>query len=482
MEFPDLSNYVSPLSWRYGSNEMRRIFSEENKYRLWRKIWVNLAKIQYEAGLVSKEELVDLVANENDLDIPRILEIEMETRHDVMAAIKEFAEKAKVGGGKIHLGATSMDVVDNADMIRTKEALILVEQNLKKLLAIFLEQIEKYARLPCIGFTHIQPAEPTTVGYRLAFYAQDLLTDISLLQSIKVLVKAKGFKGAVGTRASYTALLKGNKLTADMLDKMVMKSLGLESDLVTTQVYSRKYDYLVLTLLASIASSCAKFAGDLRILQSPPLGEWSEPFGKKQVGSSAMPFKKNPVNSEKICSLARFVGALPPVALENATLSYLERTLDDSANKRIIMAESFIAVDEILLITQKVISGLVVNKERVAFNLNQYGPFAATEVILVEAVKNGGDRQKLHELLRELSLEAWSDIGQGEKNPLPQMLMENHELHKYLTKSQIEGLLDVSNHIGDAPQRALELVGKIKKMLRACLETGFLSFRPQRTK
>ncbi|KKS50625.1 MAG: Adenylosuccinate lyase, partial [Candidatus Gottesmanbacteria bacterium GW2011_GWA1_42_26] len=155
MEFPDLSNYVSPLSWRYGSNEMRRIFSEENKYRLWRKIWVNLAKIQYEAGLVSKEELVDLVANENDLDIPRILEIEMETRHDVMAAIKEFAEKAKVGGGKIHLGATSMDVVDNADMIRTKEALILVEQNLKKLLAIFLEQIEKYARLPCIGFTHI---------------------------------------------------------------------------------------------------------------------------------------------------------------------------------------------------------------------------------------------------------------------------------------------------------------------------------------
>ena len=178
-----------------------------------------------------------------------------------------------------------------------------------------------------------------------------------------------------------------------------------------------------------------------------------------------MPFKKNPVNSEKICSLARFVGALPPVALENATLSYLERTLDDSANKRIITAESFIAVDEILLITQKAISGLVVNKERVAFNLNQYGPFAATEVILVESVKNGGDRQKLHELLRELSLEAWSDISQGEKNPLPQSLMENHELHKYLTKSQIEGLIDVSNHIGDAPERALELIGKIKKVI-----------------
>lgn len=457
----DFTNYLSPLSWRYGSTAMRYIFSEENKYKLWRKIWVALAKAQHEAGLVGQKEFVDISLHEKDLDIERILEIEKETKHDVMAAIFEFAEKAKVGGGKIHLGATSQDIVDNADMLRTLEAMGLIHEKLKSLLNIFGEQIEKYAQLFCMGFTHLQPAEPTTVGYRLAFYAQDLLTDTSILRMIKEMVKGKGFKGAVGTRASYTALLKHTGMSAEALDEKVMEKLGLSADLITTQVYSRKYDFLVLTMLASIASSCAKFAGDLRILQSPPVGEWSEPFSKLQVGSSAMPFKKNPITSEKICSLARFVTQLPAVALENASHSYLERTLDDSANKRIVFAEGFLAVDEILMSMEKIVSGLVINKERITRNLNQYSPFAATEVILMQAVKRGGDRQKLHEYLRELSLKAWSKIQKGENNPLSKLILDSPELIKYLTKKQITESLNAANHVGDAAERARKLVKKI---------------------
>lgn len=458
----DLSSYVSPLSWRYGTPAMRAIFSEETKYRLWRKIWVELARVQHAAGLVTKEELADLIKHEKDLDIDRILALEEETRHDVVAAIKEYTEKAKIGGGKIHLGATSMDVVDNADAIRIQEALLLVKAKLEDLLRTFVSQIETHAKLTCMGFTHLQPAEPTTVGYRLAFYAQDLLTDLETLHFVYETYRAKGMKGAVGTAASYAHLLRDTKLAPANLDEKVMEKLGLESSLITTQVSSRKHDYLVLSLVASIASSLAKFAGDVRILQSPPIGEWSEPFGKKQVGSSAMPFKKNPITCEKICSLARFIQALPPVALENATLSYLERTLDDSANKRLIMAEGFIALDEILVNAQKVVSGLVINKQRIAYNLGQYGPFSATEVILVQAVKKGGDRQKLHEHLRELSLKAWAEIHEGKLSPLPNLLIDSVVLSKYLDRSHIESLLDVRHHVGDAPDRALKLVKEIK--------------------
>ncbi len=459
------SNYISPFSWRYGSKKMRYIFSEENKYRLWRKIWVALARSEHKAGIITDKELKDLEKNETNIDFERILEIEKDTKHDVVAAISEFSEKAKIGGGKIHLGATSMDIVDNSDAIKIKEALIIIDENLKKLILKFSDQIKKYADFPCIGYTHLQPAEPTTVGYRLAFYAQNLLTDWLTLKFIKKTYKAKGMKGAVGTRASYTALLKGTKVKAEELDGMVMKNLDLESDLITTQVYSRKYDYLVLTLLASIASSISKFAADLRILQSPAIGEWSESFGKKQVGSSAMPFKKNPVNCEKICSLGRFVQQLPPVALENATLSYLERTLDDSANKRIIMAESFIAVDEILLIAQKIISDIVINEKRISYNLNIYAPFAATETLLLEAVKRGANRQEIHEVLRNISMIAWSAIQEGKFNPIAELMINNNDIKKYLKKNEIHKLLDVKNHIGDAPERAKQLVKIIKKKI-----------------
>jgi len=465
IQSPIFSSYTSPFSWRYGSKEMRWIFSEENKYKLWRKIWVALAEEQHKAGLVSKSELEDLKINEMNISIGRIQEIEKETKHDVVAAIKEFSEKAKIGGGKIHLGATSMDIVDNADMMRMKEALFIIEQKIKKLLLQFISLIEEYATFPCMGYTHLQPAEPTTVGYRLAYYAQDILEVLNQLRFVKNEIKGKGMKGAVGTAASHKALLKGKNTSVENLERGVMGRLGLEAVLISSQVYPRQFDYMVLSVLASLASSLSKFAGDLRILQSPNIGEWSEPFSNKQVGSSAMPFKKNPINSENICSLGRYVVKLPEIALENAALSYLERTLDDSANKRIIIPEGFLAVDQMLMTAEKIISGLVINKKRIILNLQLYAPFAATEAILMESVKNGANRQEAHEVLREISMKAWTIIQEGKQNPMNQLLKKNKALLKHLSEKKIVTLLDVSHHIGDAPERAIKLTKNIRYAL-----------------
>ena len=466
----DFSTYLSPLTWRYGSDEMRKIFSEKHKYELWRKIWIALAVAQHQVGLVSKEELDDLKKNEKNIDIEKIFELEKDTKHDVVAAIKEFAEKTKIGGGKIHLGATSMDVVDNADMVRIQEALEIVEKKVITILNLLADKIDEYSDFPCLGYTHLQPAEPTTVGYRLAFYAQDLLTSYEFIQFAKKTIKGKGMKGAVGTAASYKELLKdlpaqaGKTISAGELESKVMKSLGIEAALISGQVYPRLFDFIVLNSLVMVTSALAKFAGDLRILQSPLYGEWSEPFGKKQVGSSAMPFKKNPISSENICSLARFVAALPQTASENASLSYLERTLDDSANKRIVIAEAFLTTDQILITAEKIISGLVINRERISFNLRQYASFAASESIILEAVKKGANRQEMHEVLRINSMIAWTDIQNGKKNPMMQLLLGDKLVNKYLNKNQLEKLMEVENHIGDAPERAKELVKIIKKL------------------
>lgn len=456
--------YQSPFSWRYGSEQMRRVFSEQHKYELWRSLWVALAQAEHQAGIVTKEELKDLQDHQRDIDIGRILELEKETKHDVVAAIHEFAEKATVGGGKIHLGATSMDIVDNADMMRIQEGLTFIEQQLKRVLERFVVHMEKTADVVCMGYTHLQPAEPTTIGYRLASYAQDLLKDIAYIQWVQKAIKSKGMKGAVGTRSSYTDVLKDTSMTAEELDLNVMNSVGLRSDSITTQVYSRKHDYLFATGLASIASTIAKFASDLRMLQSPGCGEWSEPFGTLQVGSSAMPFKKNPVDSEKICSLARYVVSLPGVLLENATLSHLERTLDDSANRRIIISELFLAVDEILLTAEKIVQGLQFRMLRIKHNLDQYGPFAATESILIHLVKKGANRQEMHELLRTIAMESWEYVQRGEINPIQKLLKEHSVIRQYLSDKEIESLLDVSHHVGDAPERVKLLIQDCKKV------------------
>ncbi len=460
----DFKTYISPFTWRYGSTEMRQIFSEQHKYELWRKIWVTVAQVQKNAGLVSLEELEDLQKNQNEINIERILEIEKETKHDTVAAIKEFAEKAKVGGGKIHLGLTSMDVVDNTQALQTKEALILVEKNLKEVMKLFAQKAEEFAETVCLGYTHLQPAEPTTVGYRIAFYLQDLLIDYETLQFIKSLPFGKGIKGAVGTQASFSQLYKNKNIEPLQMEKEIMQILDIRSVDISTQVYSRKIDFLVLTLLTSISSSVAKFAADLRILQSPTIGEWSEPFGTTQVGSSAMPFKKNPINSEKICSLSRMIEGYPQVALQNASHSYLERTLDDSANRRVIMPEAFLAVDEILMTAKKIISGLVINKERIAYNLSLYAPFLASESILMESSKKGADRQKMHEVLREIAMKAWAEVAQGKENSMSSMLKESPDIVKYVSKEDLEKLIDVTSHIGTAVKRAKEIANKVKQL------------------
>ncbi len=456
----DFSTYTSPFSWRYGSDEMRKIFSEENKYKIWRKIWVALAKAQNEQGVVSDEELKDLQDNVDNVSVERIWAIEKDTSHDVVAAIKEYAEKAKIGGGKIHLGATSMDINDNGETIRYLEGLNVIESKLLKVIEGFAGKITEYADTSVLAYTHLNPAEPTTLGYRFAFYAQDLLKDLEILKFVKQNLKAKGMKGAVGTSASYTEILDD----PEKMETSVMEQLGLEADIISTQVYTRKTDYLVITLLNSIASSIAKFANDFRILQTPLYGEWSEPFGSKQVGSSAMPFKKNPLNSEKICGLARIINQYPAAILENATYSYLERTLDDSSTKRVIMPESFLIVDEILKTADKLISGMVVNIERVNLNLEKYSSFAATEKIIIAAVKKGADRQKMHEVLREISMQAWADIQTGKENPLESLLINNEEIKKYINSEEIKNLLDAKSHVGNAPKKALTIVERIDSL------------------
>lgn len=457
----DFKNYQSPFSYRYGSLKMRQIFSEENKYKIWRRIWVEMARVQSEKGLVKSEELDDLEKHQLDLNIERILEIEKETQHDVVAAIKEFAEKAKVGGGKIHLGATSMDVVDNADSVRAKEGLVLIEEDLKKVLKSLTKKIEKYADFPAIGYTHLQPAEPITLGYRFALYAQDLLWDLKLLQDLNVQIKSKGFKGAVGTQASYEKILEN----AQEFEAKLMEKLGIEAVLIAGQVTPRKMDFYISTILSSVAQSLYKFAFDLRVLQSPNFGELSEPFGEKQVGSSAMPFKKNPIKSEQICSLAKLVLSLSRNAEDNAALSLLERTLDDSANRRVYIPEMFLAVDEMLNSANIIIEELIINESKIQENLERFAPFSATEEIIIEAVKKGADRQKIHEVLREVSMEAWPLVSVGEENPMLDLLQKREEILEFISAADLSKMIDPKNYLGTASKRARKLVKQITAAL-----------------
>jgi adenylosuccinate lyase len=461
----DHETYLSPLTWRYGSAEMRRVWSEAEKRRLLRRFWVALAEAQHAAGLVSAEQVADLRAHVEDIDIARAAEIEREIRHDLMAEIKTFAEQCPVGGAIIHLGATSMDVLDNVDALRLRAALDLVVSKLENILRSLAGRIDENADTPAIAFTHIQPAEPTTVGYRLAQYGQDLLADLGELRRVRDGVRGKGLKGAVGTSASYTQLLAGTGLTARQLEDRVMETLGLQAFTAATQTYPRKQDWFIVNALAGLGASLHKFAFDLRILQSPPFGEWSEPFGKHQVGSSAMPFKRNPIAAENVDSLSRVLAALPRPAWDNAALSLLERTLDDSANRRLFLAEAFLVTDEILGQMQKLVDGLTIWPGPTARNLRDYGVFAATERLLMEAVKAGGDRQELHEVIREQSLTAWAALQAGDPNPLMENILADERLMSLVDPETARRLLDASDYVGDAPERAKEVAGMIRQSL-----------------
>lgn len=458
----DYSNYLSPFTWRYGSPEMRQIWSEMHKRRLWRQLWVALAEVQAGFGLVSADQIADLQMHTDHVDVLRALEIEAEIHHDLMAELKTFAEQAPVGGRILHLGATSMDIEDNADVLRVRQSLDLVLENLHHLLQIFAGKIEAEAETPLMAFTHIQPAEPSTLGYRLAQYAQDLLSDFQELERLRQGLRGKGFKGAVGTGAAYAELVGVQNLAS--FEMQMSEKLELPFFPITTQVYPRKQDVLVINALAGLGGSLYKFAFDLRLLQSPPVGEWNEPFGKKQVGSSAMPFKRNPINAEKIDSLGRALAQMPRLAWDNAAHTLLERTLDDSANRRTLLPEAFLTADELLRVAIRLLDGLVVNREAIARNLALYGPFAAIERVLMALGKAGADRQEMHERLRVHAMSAWSAVQSSQPNPLADLVAQDVELLRFLPPTELRQLMDASHHLGDAPQRALQLAVQIRQL------------------
>jgi adenylosuccinate lyase len=453
-------DYLSPFTWRYGSAEMRRLFSEEEKRAQWRAVWLALAEAQQEMGLLSKDELEDIRANagRDSIDIERAHEVEKRIRHDLMAELRTFADQAKKGGGRLHLGATSTDIEDNADVLIFGKALDLISGRLIACLRASRKRIEEHKGTVCMAWTHLQPAEPTTLGYRFANYAQDLVLDLKLIEAVRSLfLRGKGFKGAVGTSASFKALLEsGGK--AKSLEDSVMEKLGLESFEVSTQTYPRKLDYLLVASLASIAQSCYKFGLDLRVMQSPAFGELSEPIGNLQVGSSAMPFKRNPVRSERMCSLARLVSVLPLVSFSNAANSILERTLDDSAARRIVLPEAFIAVDECLLIYEYLLKGLVVNGAMIKRNLDRYGPFAGTEAVMMKLAEKGMDRQKLHETIRTKSFEAWKVVAEDKPNPLERLLASDKTISSKLGPEDLHTLMEPRNHVGIAEESCEEFL------------------------
>jgi adenylosuccinate lyase len=461
----DYTTYVSPLAWRYGSEAMRAIWSEAHKRRLMRRVWVALATAQHQAGLVTAEQVADLQSQMENIDIGRALEIEKETRHDVMAEIRTFAEQCPVGGGVIHWGATSADITDNVDVLRLREAAVLLAQRLKPLLSHLADRIEATAHVATMGYTHIQPAEPTTVGYRLAVYAQDFLAEFNHLRSLIGSLRGKGFKGAVGTQASYQELLRDSVVTPLAMEEEAMRLLDLPYFPIASQTYTRQQDLWVLQALAGIAASLHKLALDSRILQSPAIGEWAEPFGRQQVGSSAMPFKRNPINAENICSLARYVAALPAVAWDNASQAILERSLDDSANRRLTHAEAFLVMDEIMERAARLVAGMVIDEEAIGRNMAIYGPFAATERVLMALVAAGADRQEGHEWMRQASLEAWQGLQRGEANPLLDLLLSDGRIGRYLTEGQVRHLMDARAYTGTAAERALALAQTIRQAI-----------------
>lgn len=460
---PDFDTYLSPFTWRYASIEMRRIWSEEHKRLLWRRIWVALAEVQADYGLLTSAQVADLREHAEQVDVTRALAIEAEIQHDLMAELKVFAEQSPVGGGVLHMGATSMDIEDNADALRIRQSLDIILNELKGLLLRFVEKIIRWADFPLLGFTHLQPAEPSTLGYRLCQYAQDLFTDWENLSQFRNEIKGKGFKGAVGTGASYAELIGVDNLSD--FEARLSQILDLPFYPVTTQTYPRKQDYHLMSALAGMGASLYKFAFDLRILQSPSFGELSESFTPKQVGSSAMPFKRNPIKSEKIDSLARALAQMPGLAWDNASHQLLERTLDDSANRRTLLPEAFLVSDELLRVGNRIIENLQVDEEAIKYNLSIYAPFAASERVLMALGKAGADRQFMHERLRGHAMRAWETIQSGDPNPLVKDICRDPIFLEYLGKDDLYALMDVKGYLGDAPQRARVLVEVIKNVL-----------------
>lgn len=463
----DYKEYINPLCTRYSSKRMRELFGDENRIGLWRKLWIALAESERELGLgITEEQIAELKANADKINFDVAAERERIVRHDVMSHVYAFGEQCPSAKGIIHLGATSCYVCDNADLIIYHDGLKYISSKLLNVLDRLAQFAVKYKSLPTLGFTHLQPAQPVTVGKRACLWLQDILTDYEDLQTFICSYKLRGAKGTTGTQASYYQLFEGDADKVFELDKLVVKKMGFEESFaVTSQTYPRKVDYKILSLLSSIAQSCYKFANDIRILQN--MKEIEEPFEKSQIGSSAMAYKRNPMRSERICSLARLVLSLPINAAVTAGTQWFERTLDDSANKRIVMADAFLAVDAILELMINVTSGLVVNEKVIEKHLNEELPFMSTEVILMECVKAGGDRQVLHERIRELSQIAAAEVKKyGRQNNLVELIKNDVAFAPVHTT--IDNILDAKNFIGMAEYQTENFIATyIKPLLDA---------------
>lgn len=457
-------SYQSPFSERYGSQAMRALWSETARRRAWRRVWVAVAEALTAAGRVRPEQLDDLRAQAQSVDLARALALEAEIGHDLVAELRTYAEQCPVGGAVLHWGLTSADVEDNADVVRQKAALALLLGSLRELLLASAERIEAGADLAVLGYTHLQPAEPTTFGYRLSGHAQDLLAHYEALAVLRAGLRGKGIKGAVGTAAQFVDLLEGTPVTPETLEATVMEALGIEAVPVATQTYPRVQDYGLLSALAALAASLHKFALDMRLMQSPALGLAAEPFGAQQVGSSAMPFKRNPVLAERICSLARLVAAAPQVAWQNAAHTMLERSLDDSANRRSLIPESFLACDEMLALTARIVRGMEIDETAAAEALRQHAPLAATERVLNALVLAGADRQTMHARLREHALAA-RQTARPTAEALADRLCADTVLLRHLQPARLRELLEAGSFLGRAPQRAREMARRIRDRL-----------------
>lgn len=443
--------YESPLASRYASDYMLRLFAPDTRYQTWRKLWVELARAEHELGLpVTAEQVEELAAHTTDIDYDCAAAREKEVRHDVMAHVYTYGKVAPSAAGIIHLGATSCYVTDNADLILYRDGLNYLRGELCAVLQNLGRFAQTYKAMPTLGYTHYQPAQLVTVGKRATLWMQDLLADLEELDFVVDHMKFLGSRGTTGTEASFLDLFEGDGEKVDEMNRRIAASFGFKQCFsVCGQTYPRKLDSRILNLLSSIAQSCYRFANDLRLLQHDR--QLEEPFEKNQIGSSAMPYKRNPMRAERICSLARYLMANAANGSMTASVQWLERTLDDSANRRISMPEGFLCADAILRLMQNVTDGLHVNEKIVDRTVREYLPFISTENLMMEAVKRGGDRQQLHEIIRENSMVATAKMKEGLPCDLMERLTKEPAFH--MTAAEIEAVLNPSLYIGRCPEQ-----------------------------
>lgn len=457
------NKYESPLSTRYASEYMLHLFSADVRYQTWRKLWAALARAQRKLGLpITDGQIAEMEAHIDDIDYACVSQREKEVRHDVMAHVYAFGKVAPSAAGIIHLGATSCYVTDNADLVIYRDALRYLREELLQVAANLADFAEKYKELPTLGYTHYQPAQLVTVGKRATLWMQDFLSDLEEIDFVIQNMKFLGCRGTTGTEASFLDLFEGDTAKIDEMNRMISHEFGFDTCFfVCGQTYPRKMDSRILNCLSSIAQSCYRMANDIRLLQHDR--EVEEPFEKNQIGSSAMAYKRNPMRSERICSLSRYLMADTLNAPMTASTQWLERTLDDSTNRRISMPEGFLCADAILRLARNVTDGLHVNEKIIQKTVKEYLPFIATENLMMEAVKHGGNRQEIHEIIRKCSMEATAKMKNGESCDLLSRLASEEAFG--LTKTEMEELLSPEKYIGRCSEQVSLYVEKIKPLI-----------------